>query len=102
MAAIMTRTRYAPGNTDKAVMDATMYEPRVGTPQQMLARNDLTRQQKIGILRQWELDLRELLVAEEENMTAAEPMGVTLDDVLIALETLNAGPVSHPVPTTHG
>jgi hypothetical protein len=72
------------------------------TPRQLLARDDLTREQKIGILRQWERDLRELMVAEEENMTAAEPMNVSLDEVLVALETLGAGPASHPVPTTHG
>jgi len=73
-----------------------------GTPQQLLARDDLTREQKIGILRQWEQDLRELMVAEEENMMAAEPMNVSLDEVLVALGTLGAGPASHPVPTTHG
>lgn len=72
------------------------------TPEQLLARDELTNEQKIGILRQWEQDLRELMVAEEENMTAAEPMNVSLDEVLIALETLGAGPASHPVPTTHG
>ena len=72
------------------------------TPQQLLARDDLTREQKIGILRQWEQDLRELMVAEEENMSAAEPMNVSLDEVLVALESLGAGPASHPVPTTHG
>jgi len=72
------------------------------TPQQLLARDELTSEQKIGILRQWEQDLRELMVAEEENMPAAEPMNVSLDEVLVALETLGAGPASHPVPTTHG
>ena len=72
------------------------------TPEQLLARDELTNEQKIGILRQWEQDLRELMVADEENMTAAETMNVSLDEVLIALETLGAGPASHPVPTTHG
>ncbi len=72
------------------------------TPQQLLARDDLTQAQKIEILRQWELDLRERMVADEENMVAAEPMRVSLDEVLIALDALGAGPESHPVPTTHG
>jgi hypothetical protein len=72
------------------------------TPQGLLARDDLTSEQKIEILRQWELDLRERMVAEEENMQATEPMSVTLDEVLIALDTLGAAPASHPVPTTHG
>jgi hypothetical protein len=33
---------------------------------------------------------------------AAEPMPVSLDEVLIALDTLGASPDFHPVPTIHG
>lgn len=72
------------------------------TPQQLLARDDLTQEQKIQILRQWEQDLRELMVAEEENMMTAEPMSVNLDEVLIALNVLGEVPETHPVATTHG
>jgi hypothetical protein len=72
------------------------------TPRSLLARRDLARDRKIAILRQWELDLRERLVAEEESMLASEPMTITLDQVLDALAELGAAPASHPVPTTHG
>lgn len=37
----------------------------------IVADDDLTRPQKVKLLRQWELDLRENLVATEENMAAA-------------------------------
>ncbi|MGD2111877.1 MAG: hypothetical protein PVI50_00715 [Gammaproteobacteria bacterium] len=73
-----------------------------GTPRQLLSRDDLTREQKIALLREWEFDLRERMVAEDENMSSAEPAGVTLADVLEALEILGAASESHPVPTTHG
>lgn len=74
----------------------------VTTPQQLLDRDDLSREQKIEKLRQWELDLLERMVADDENMPAAESEPVTLEDVLSALESLGEGPASHPVPTTHG
>jgi hypothetical protein len=73
-----------------------------GTPQQLVAREDLSRAQKIEILQQWELDLRERMVADDENMPSAEPDSITLDDVLQALDALGAAPAGHPVPTTHG
>jgi hypothetical protein len=76
--------------------------PESGTPRELLARDDLTKAQKIEILRQWELDLREHMVADEENMLAAEPVKVTLDEVLMALDALGAEPDFHPVPTSHG
>jgi hypothetical protein len=38
-------------------------------PRSILAADDLTTEQKIALLRQWETDLRLLLVASEENMT---------------------------------
>ena len=76
--------------------------PAAGTPQHLLARTDLTRAQKIGILRQWEFDLRERMVADDENMSAEEPGQFTLDEVLQALQALGEAPESHPVPTTHG
>lgn len=72
------------------------------TPESLLAREDIGREQKIAILRQWELDLRERMVAEEENMPAAEPMRINLDEVLHALSKLGTTSESHPVPTTHG
>jgi hypothetical protein len=38
------------------------------TPQELLANNELSRDQKIEILRRWEYDVRQLQVAEEEGM----------------------------------
>lgn len=39
-------------------------------PKEIIAAQDLSHQQKVKLLRQWEFDLRENLVASEENMTA--------------------------------
>lgn len=37
-------------------------------PQDVLASEELTRDQKVRVLKEWELDLRELQVATDENM----------------------------------
>jgi len=39
-------------------------------PKDILEADDLSHQQKVKLLRQWEFDLRENLVASEENMTS--------------------------------
>ena len=72
-------------DVEKALLD-----PRLvfKTPGEVLANNELTRAQKIEILRRWEYDVRELQVADEEGMEGPEP--VTLDAVLDALRTLGA------------
>jgi hypothetical protein len=58
------------------------------TPEEILNRNDLSRQQKVEILRRWEYDVRQLQVAEEESM--AGPQLVTLDNILNALRARGA------------
>ncbi|MBK1700061.1 hypothetical protein CKO41_10490 [Thiococcus pfennigii] len=68
----------------------------------LLARDDLARDEKIAILRQWELDLREGMVAEEENMQVTVAAPVALDEVLDALRTLGAESEFHDVTTKHG
>ncbi len=66
------------------------------------ARDELTREQKIEILRRGGYDALELQVAEEENMGSEQPSDI-LDRVLQALRTLNAGPdPEHSPPTKHG
>jgi hypothetical protein len=71
------------------------------TPGEVLANNELTRAQKIEILRRWEYDVRELQVADEEGMEGPEP--VTLDAVLDALRTLGApGDTENSAPTKQG
>jgi hypothetical protein len=72
------------------------------SPGDVLRRDDLSRDEKIQLLRQWEQDLREEMVAEEENMVSAEPMGITLDAVLHALQQLGAESEPHAAPTKHG
>ena len=71
-------------------------------PEDVLQRAELTRAQKIEILRRWKFDALELQVAEEENMGSGQPSDI-LDRVLQALRALNAGPDSaHSPPTKHG
>jgi hypothetical protein len=72
------------------------------SPKSLLARDDLSREQKIELLQQCELDLREGMVAEEENMPPSEPLTITLDEVLDALRALGAESQFHDVPTKHG
>ena len=71
-------------------------------PNDLLSRQDLTREQKIETLRQWELDLRERMVAEEENMPASEPVSPSLQEVLEALRSLGAESECRDVTTKHG
>jgi hypothetical protein len=40
-------------------------------PEEIFRATDLTEAQKIALLRQWDTDLRLLMVASEENMTGA-------------------------------
>ena len=72
-------------DVDKALLDPGLV---FKTPGEVLANNELTRAQKIEILRRWEYDVRELQVADEEGMEGPEP--VTLDAVHDALRTLGA------------
>ena len=42
-------------------------------PKEVIDCGDLSREQKIEMLRRWEYDVRELQVADEEGMTAPRP-----------------------------
>ncbi len=68
------------------------------SPDEVLAHEDLSHQQKIEILRRWEYDERELQVAEEENM-AGGPSDM-LDEILRALHELGAGVDTEHSPLT--
>ncbi len=50
----------------KAIADPSRVFPN---PQAVLAASDLTREEKIKILRNWELDAKRLLESADENMT---------------------------------
>lgn len=72
-------------------------------PQEVVQNKELSREQKIEILRRWEYDSRELQVADEESMTAPQAEAVTLDTILNALRELNAAAdVEHSAPTKQG
>jgi hypothetical protein len=71
-------------------------------PVDVLQHKALSSAQKTEVLRQWERDLREQMVAEEENMPAPEPLSVALDEVLEALDSLGAGQEPGGSPTKHG
>ena len=59
-------------------------------PEDVLQRDELTREQKIEVLRRWKFDALQLQVAEEENMGSEQPSDI-LDRVLQALHALNTG-----------
>jgi hypothetical protein len=61
-----------PAQFDSAMTDVSKM---FAHPQEILSAEDLSQEQKVKLLRQWELDLRENLVASEENMTAPNPEG---------------------------
>lgn len=68
----------------KAMLDPTMV---FDDPSDVLADKDLTRDQKVEILRRWEYDARELEVAEEEaGMAVLRPE--MFDRVVQALHEL--------------
>ena len=70
----------------KAMLDPTKVFKE---PKDVVASNELTRNQKIEILRRWEFDARALEVAEDEAGTAV--LGPEMfDRVVQALHTLGA------------
>jgi hypothetical protein len=56
-------------NTDLALTDPAKV---FGTPDEVLACDSITKEQKRKILRRWEMDARLMAVAEEEGMTGGE------------------------------
>jgi hypothetical protein len=71
------------------------------TPEDVVRKSDLSRDQKIQILRRWEYDARELQVAEEESMSG--PQTTSLDAVLAALRSLGAAAdIDRAAPTKQG
>ena len=59
------------------------------SPNDVVHHQDLSRSQKIEILRRWALDAQALQVAEDENMTAPpHQRSNRLDEVMTALHEL--------------
>ncbi|MBK1724183.1 hypothetical protein CKO23_18365 [Thiocystis violacea] len=74
----------------------------LATPRDVMRREDLSTEEKISLLRAWEQDVREEMVAEEENMGGNEAMGETLRDILLTLDALGAPRASSVAPTKQG
>ena len=66
------RRKGVPG--DAVDVAAALVNPadQFGDPAEVVNNPSLSRAQKLKILRQWELDARQLSVAEEENMAGGE------------------------------
>jgi hypothetical protein len=60
------------------------------SPQEVVSNQELSREQKIEILKQWEQDARLMEVAEEENMPGPQPK--MLQPIRDALHALNYWP----------
>lgn len=59
----------------------------------------LTQDEKVEILKRWEYDAREMMVADEEGLAGGTPAGL-LDDVIAALHRLGAETGSDGSPPT--
>ncbi len=83
-------------DVNKAMLDPTLV---FKDPKDVVANVELTRDQKIEILRRWEYDARQLEVAEEEaGMAVRRPE--MFDRVLQALHALGAErDMEHTPPT---
>lgn len=80
----------------RAMLDPTMVFKE---PNEVVASNELSRDQKIEILRRWEYDAHQLEVAEEEaGMTVRRPE--MFDLVLQALHGLGAERDTEHTPPT--
>lgn len=73
-------------DVQKALLDPTAVFKH---PHDVVTQPDLTRDQKIEILRRWAYDAKELQTASDENMTGTSEDRLT--DVLDALHALGAG-----------
>jgi hypothetical protein len=72
---------------EKAKLDPASF---FKNPQEVVSSQELSREQKIEILRQWEQDARLMEVAEEENMPGSQPK--LLQPIRDALHALNYWP----------
>jgi len=80
----------------KAMLDPTMM---FEAPEQVVTNDELTRDQKIEILRRWEYDAHQLEVAEEEAGMRVRCPGM-FDRVVQALHTLGVDRDTEHTPPT--
>lgn len=77
---------------NEAIADASKV---FSAPIEVVESRDLSRDEKITILRNWELDARRLVSAGDENMPAEPGPGRSrLPEVQAALRALDAEPVA--------
>lgn len=73
-----------------------LQDPRASfdSPSQIVNSNDLSKPQKIELLRRWEYDAEQLQAAEGEGMNSDRNEGEMLQNVLEALKSLGERPGS--------
>ena len=72
------------------------------SPEAIRKSDDLSREQKIKLLRQWEYDVLQLQVATEENMPPGDGDPSGLAAIRKALEALGEEGGAGPGPTKYG
>lgn len=72
------------------------------SPFDIVKEENLTLEQRVKLLRQWEYDLVQLQVATEENMPAPSREKSGLREVRAALRQLDARPDNHPGASKYG
>ena len=82
-------------NFEQALLDPTSV---FSEPEDVLQAKDLTREQKIEVLKRWEYDARELEVAADENMS--DDSSDLLGRVLKSLDELGYDPDPDNDPST--
>ncbi len=86
--------------TDEQLAKALVDPASVFTnPMAVVDNETLSTECKIEILRHWEYDAKEMLVADEEGFPPGES-GTLFDAVIVALHQLGAGPDLDHSPTT--
>ena len=93
------------GNDDPIDLEQALLDPAAvfSAPEAVPKCSDLTREQKIEILRRWEYDARAMEFAEEENVGGSGQTSDLLSRVLDGLHALDAAPdLEHSPPTKHG
>lgn len=69
-------------------------------PKDIVRSTELTLEEKAKLLRDWDNELRELMVADDESMGGVSIPRITLAEVAEAMHRL--GLTHRPAPTKHG
>jgi hypothetical protein len=82
---------------NEVMTDDRMLQPSdyFDSPRSVLEADDLSQQEKIEVLTNWANEIRQLQVAEEENMSGAAGLGERLAAVENALLELDVDDTDH-------